>query len=59
MLLHAVTLYSYEVLDELLLIILGEKKGKIPSVHEEAAKKIRETIKATEHKRKNAPIMEL
>lgn len=48
---------TYEVLDELLPLIL--KKKKVPKGKEAVAKKIAETIKATEHKRQPAKIFEL
>lgn len=48
---------TYEVLDELLPLILEKKK--IPKGKEAAAKKISEKIKATEHKRAPAKILEV
>lgn len=45
----------YEVLDELLPLILEKKK--VPRGKEGLAKKISQAIKATEHKRRQAPIL--
>jgi len=50
---------KYEVLDELLPIILKEKKGKIKTEHRKIAQRISETIKATEHKRNLPPILKI
>ena len=48
---------AYEVLDELLPVILKEKKGKISAAHKKTAGKILALMKATEHKREQAPIL--
>ncbi len=48
---------SYEVLDSLLPLVL--KKKKVPKGMEKVAKKIAATIKATEHKRALAKILEV
>ncbi len=48
---------TYEVLDELLPLVLGKKK--IPKGKEAEAKKISEAIKATEHKRAPAVVLDV
>ena len=50
---------TYEVLDELLPLMLKEKKGEIPDGHKKTAERISAAIKATAHKRNPPPTIKV